>query len=112
MFQRLSLDTLAEVAFRLVCRRCSTPSLTSRWLARSDLSRRGGRCTKAPNDYTSTGRRVLPTVRIKELTGLSLADGQDRLALHLGLDLGQLVGAIDTPIVTGGEGSPRIPPGP
>ena len=34
--------------------------------------------------------------RIEELTGMSLADGQDRLALHLGVKLGRLTGAIDT----------------
>lgn len=33
--------------------------------------------------------------RIEELTGMSLADGQDRLALHLGVKLGRLTGAID-----------------
>jgi len=32
--------------------------------------------------------------RIEELTGMSLADGQDRLALHLGVKLGRLTGAI------------------
>jgi sugar diacid utilization regulator len=33
--------------------------------------------------------------RIEELTGMSLADGQDRLALHLGLKLGRLLGLIE-----------------
>jgi len=33
--------------------------------------------------------------RIEELTGMSLADGQDRLALHLGVKLGRLTGLID-----------------
>ena len=38
--------------------------------------------------------------RIEELTGMSLADGQDRLALHLGVKLGRLTGAIDTQAAT------------
>jgi len=34
--------------------------------------------------------------RIEELTGMSLSDGQDRLALHLGVKLGRLSGIIDS----------------
>ncbi|MGD9958325.1 PucR family transcriptional regulator [Nocardioides sp.] len=40
--------------------------------------------------------------RIEQLTGMSLADGQDRLALHLGVKVGRLTGAID-PANTAGD---------
>jgi sugar diacid utilization regulator len=41
--------------------------------------------------------------RIEELTGMSLADGQDRLALHLGVKLARMTGRIGTAVVPGNE---------
>jgi sugar diacid utilization regulator len=42
--------------------------------------------------------------RIEDLTSMSLADGQDRLALHLGVKLGRLTGAISADLKPPAEG--------
>jgi DNA-binding PucR family transcriptional regulator len=46
--------------------------------------------------------------RVEELTGMSLADGQDRLALHLGVKLARLTGMVEQ---SGDEGQPITLPG-
>ena len=92
VFQQLPLDTLAEVAI--------PPGLQALLDAESDqwlvgtletyLDAAGNVQESAKRLHIHRATLYYRLSRIEELTGLSLADGQDRLALHLGLKLGRL----------------------
>jgi sugar diacid utilization regulator len=110
LLQRLPVSELSDVAIPPGLRNLlDTP--TERWLLatlETYLDAAGNVQESAKLLHVHRGTLYYRLSRVEELTGMSLADGQDRLALHLGVKLARLTGMVEQ---SGDEGQPITLPG-
>jgi hypothetical protein len=97
VLQQLPLEELTDVAIPPGLQ-ALLASESDRWLVETldtYLDAAGNAQESARRLHVHRATLYYRLSRIEALTGMSLADGQDRLALHLGVKLARLSGAVD-----------------